>query len=73
MLITFFFMSLHLFYLGLLNSNRSNLSIEHTLSFNGVLFFRCCLCINFTADMIEGEKQMMLLMEVNWKLNFNLK
>jgi len=43
------------------------------LSFNGVLFFRCCLCINFTADMIEGEKQMMLLMEVNWKLNFNLK
>lgn len=50
-------MSLHLFYLGLLHANRSNLSIEHTLSFNGVLFFRCCLCINFTADMIEGEKQ----------------
>lgn len=44
-----------------------------TWSFNCVLLFGCSLCVNFTTYMTKSEKQMMFLMQVNGKLNFNLK
>lgn len=44
-----------------------------TCSLHGVLFLRRPLCVDFAADVIEGEQQVMLLMKVDRKLDFDLR
>lgn len=44
-----------------------------TCRLDSILLFRRPLGVDFAADMIEGEKQVMLGMKVDGKLSFNLK
>lgn len=46
---------------------------SHTWSFHRVLLLGSALGVNFTAYMVKGEEQVMLLMQVNGKFNFNLE
>lgn len=54
------------------HSKQTN-SSTHTWSFHCVLLFGCSFGVDFTAYMIKSKKQMMFLMQVNGKLNFDLK
>lgn len=44
-----------------------------TLSLNKVSLFGAGLAVAITADMVEGEEQVMLLMELSWQLNLILR
>lgn len=43
-----------------------------TLNLNQVSLFGAGLAVAITADMIEGEEQMMFLVELGWQLNLKL-
>lgn len=44
-----------------------------TLSLNQVSLFGAGLVVAFTADVVEGEEQMVFFVELGWQLNLKLR